>query len=414
MRRLKRYHLYLLTIICLIISNSAIGGDIEAEILQYKLGRFYFGPGTEADIYENCPFIIYSGADSIGTGRIEKSFPGISFSYPDRVNYDTLLFDSIHILISPAEIDSLAIINIGILDGTEISDFLTSSPPSLTIYGNRINIIKYNSFFEMTLALESGKIDIIASYKNFNSRSSDLEYISKPADYFAAMIPNVESNLNIKGILTNSLYYRYNPELFSIYYDGDKILSYNRLIPIDSTTDRFIEYNPAKGKNLLRSLTNFNGEIDIAPSCPALKKLSDYFEDILARDKISIKPGSEDIILAFIPIERNNPGAGLDSIFNIMLRAAPLNGEVETNLALIENYIDNGNQTIDTARSLYYYGLAEKSLIEEFGVFPLYRPMIYFAFSSNLKNQPNNPEETFDLETLKVIKPIMPNRDNNK
>jgi len=403
MRIMKIHKLSLLILIALLANSNAICGEIPAEIIQYKLDRIYFSEATESNIYENCDFILFSRQDSIGSGKIEKSFPGLSFSHKNCVNYDTVSIDSIRVIIRQAEIDSQSVINIGLLEGTELYDFSSSPIPKSTQHGNPINVIKFTSFFEMTLALESGKIDLIASYKSFRSQTDDFSYFSIKADYFAAMIPNVESNLNAKGILTNSLYYRYNQKLFSIYYDGNDIHSYYNLFPNNSSVPRHLDYDPSKGKSLLRSLTDFNNQIDIAPSRKSLIKLSDYFEDILARDKINITNATDDIILAYIPINSENPGAGLDSIFNIMLRAAPLNGDVEENLAIVENYIDNGHRAIDSAQSRSYYSKAEKSLIEDFGVFPIYRPVIYFAVSPKIKTPDYDKNAGFDLASLKLI-----------
>ena len=102
--------------LCLLGSIDTLPGNISTDVLQYKLHRLYFPFGTEADIYENCQFYLIINSDTVYSGIIETSYPGISISFPIDYAFGSLAIDSLNVLIKTAGIDSLSPIRIGVLN----------------------------------------------------------------------------------------------------------------------------------------------------------------------------------------------------------------------------------------------------------------------------------------------------------
>ena len=66
-------------LISLFCFSSLAAGEIEKDILKYKLDRLYFDCGVEALVFENSNFSVIHKKDTIYKGQIEQSSTGISF-----------------------------------------------------------------------------------------------------------------------------------------------------------------------------------------------------------------------------------------------------------------------------------------------------------------------------------------------
>ncbi|RKX25412.1 MAG: hypothetical protein DRP46_12025, partial [Candidatus Zixiibacteriota bacterium] len=70
-----------------------------------------------------------------------------------------------------------------------------------------------------------------------------------------------------------------------------------------------------------------------------------------------------------------------------VLSADTLSGEpVNTVIRIIDNDIKQGDKISDVAKAAYYYDRAERSLIDDLGVFPLFRPIVYMTSYRYLSN----------------------------
>ncbi len=399
-----------LIVICCITEAA----ELRCNILQYKTDRFYFPHGEEDNVFPGCEFTIYNREDSIYyAGYIENSHPGISYSYPTSVKFDTVVLADLVGRISTALIDSQSVITLGILSDNKIEDFFNVSmfedrhkigdSSYCTDAGNSINFRSFSSFFAMTLAFEQGEIDGFASYKKPAVQSRKAEIISTPAMYFAAMVPNVSSSFNEKGVLSTSLYYRFNPKLFAYYYKGDDLHPFNRLYLREELPERLYDYNPAKGKSLLSVLDMTGRSVKIHFSHPHLKTIAEYFVDILSRDRVNASVDSADLYMTYIPLDSLNPGESLDSIHTILLQDAAIGGRAEMDLDIVENYIELGMNSDNHDSRMRYFKKAEQDLMESFGVLPLYRPTHFFAFGNHIKNAWFDADSRIDLLNLKYI-----------
>lgn len=374
-------------------------GELRSDILQAKSDRLYFPHGREKLIFARSRFTLYNDNDSLCSGLIEFSGPGVSYSAPIYSLPGLLNIGSLYALIETAEIDSVSTIRIGInlpdRRGLSVSNgrlFEESNPP-LKLFsdnGNPFEIVFYDSFLEMTLALEAHRIDGFISFKEYRPSGGDIVTTAHPFDYFAALIPNVSRSVNRRGILSTSLYYRFGPSQSSAYFTGDGVRPFNRLYMRGGDGPRFYEYNPGKGRRLLKSLDGKPKEISIAISETMLTETGNYFIDILNRDRIKCRLDryreNYDLYLDFVPVSPDDPSVGLKYISRVVASDAPAGDEVNETLRIIENYIELGDGAADRDAAMYYYERAERGLVDDIGVFPLFQPTIYVTSYDYIRN----------------------------
>lgn len=376
-------------------------GQVRCGILQYKLDRLYFPFGEEENIFPNSRFVLYNNTDSLMTGRIASSQPGVSYSYPMDSSLALSDIDSLHAIIETADIDSVSMIRIGfdLPEGRKSTLHHNENIPGesaplfhiVTSAGNPLEIVIYNSFLEMTLALEAHQIDGFISFNEYKPFGADIATAAYPAEYFAALIPDVSRPVNERGILSTSLYYRFNSAQSSAYFAGDGVRQFNSLYLKEPPVPRFYDYDPEKGRNLLKALGKKPKEISIAVSEAALIGTANYFIDILNRDRIKCRLEEDrdkdhDLYMDFVPLSETDRAASLRYIVSV-ISADTVSGEpVNTTLKIIDNYIRQGDALTDAGSAAYYYDRAERSLIDDLGVFPLFRSTIYMTAYDYIRN----------------------------
>ena len=401
MSGLRIFLLIIMTAVMLVMTVIVQAGQIECDVLQYKLGRLYFPHGQEEMVFEHSPFTIYKGDDSICSGMIGFSGDGVSYSEPLGYELDNDKIESLHAEIATAEIDSTSTIRIGFeLPGGENcgpvgseKTFDELNPPlrAITKNGNPLELHFYNSFLEMTFGLEAHKIDGFISFNEYKPSDEDIITVAYPAEFFAVLFPIVSHPVNDRGVLSTSMYYRFNPLQSSSFFSGDGVRPFNSLYLKDAPTGRFYDYDPEKGRDLLKALKKKPKEISIAVSEPTLIKTANYFVDILNRDRIKCRfekdrDNYHDIYLDLVPLSEDDPAGSLRYIVRV-LSADTLSGEpVNTVIRIIDNYIKQGDKISDVAKAAYYYDRAERSLIDDLGVFPLFRPIVYMTSYRYLSN----------------------------
>ncbi|MEW5923070.1 MAG: hypothetical protein AB1746_03700 [Candidatus Zixiibacteriota bacterium] len=393
LRRYRTIAIFICAVVLLVVGEIQ-AAQLQSKVLQYKLDRLYFSFGEEAFIFKNGLFILYDGADSILAGKIELSQPGVSYSFPlaDSLVIDDM--DSLYALIETADIDSVSRIRIGfdLPEFQKLNERHNENIPGeiapalqfLTTAGNILEIAFYESFMEMTMALEAHQIDGFISMNEYRPSNDAVTTTACPAEFFAALLPVISHPVNNRGILSTSMYYRFNEAQSAAYYNGDGARPFNTLYLKDSTGSRFYEYNPERGRKLLNALDKKPKEIAIAVSERTLYKTANYFIDVLNRDRMKCRLEKDrnknhDIYLDFVTISEDDPVTSLRYIVNVIAADTSAGDPVNTVLRIIDNYIRRGDAMMGTNETAYYYNRAERSLVDDLGVFPLYRPTIYMT-----------------------------------
>jgi hypothetical protein len=395
-------------------------GEITARILQFKMNRLYFPVGEEENIFRDSPFVICLFNDTIYQGRIEASFPGISYSYPVDSVFDTAAIDTCYGIIEAAEIDSLSPINIGILKSLPYGDFSNASGILAGItaadsqgigfsrYGTTLNTHLYNSWVEMQIDFESGLIDAVCSFDAVISPGIIAETISAPAPFYVALIPNVSRTVNKNGLLTTSLYYRFNEDRLYALFNGRNAEPFRCLYLTDAPCPRAYEFDPDKGRNLLNYLKKRPRKVKIAYENSTLKRLAQYFADILSRDKINVKLTTSfsdaDIYISYVPLHGEKIDTSLYYIMDILTTDTTEGNPMNSNVSITANYLELQRGSSDPETRTYYLNLAQRDLREYLGVFPLLRPTVYFAAGGNLKGYSFNRDGRLELKDLRKIR----------
>nr|MBN2276421.1 hypothetical protein [candidate division Zixibacteria bacterium] len=421
---MRHPNIYIIVYGLILVGLLAAFGTAEVigPILQYKLDRLYFPYGEEADLYPGHLFLIYKGDSLIYRGLIEHSMIGVSYSYPTGGIFDTVEIGLCRAVIETAEIDTGATITIGISEFPKLyggDKFPMLFPPdssaadstiSATNSGNRLVIKKYGNYTEMLIAFETGEIEAFVSYRNYDAPGKRYKAISAPAPYIAVLAPDISRAANDKGLLTTSLYYRYNPKNPEILFDGDGLEPCNCLYPSDSGCDRFYEYDPEKGEVLLTVLDKRPRKLKIAAADPKLLKTAEYFADVLSRDRIKteIAFGRDDydMIVMFIPMLSGKSESGMQSALGLIGAGGISDKTSKENIKVIGNYIELGRLANSQSGREYYFHLADRGFKEDFGLFPLYRPSLYFVGQDYLKGGRFDEDGSIDLRPLYLIKPM--------
>lgn len=408
-----------LLLLLISISSNCVAESIQANILQIKLNRVYFNVGEEENIFGNCEYSICSNDDTLSKGLIEASYPGVSFSYPDSSLSNLILRDSIYGIIQPANIDSLSPINIGILRSipygnpsnfpgiiSAISES-DSSDFGSTKYGNNIHTYLYDSKIEMLIDFESGFLDAYVSYFGENTHKRKSSITSAPAPFFVALIPNISKPLNIKGLLTTSIYYRFSENRIANFFDGDSALPLFCLFPRADTCPRMFEFNPEKGRTLLGYLDKKPKKLVIGYQNEFLSRPAQYFADILSRDRIKVRLAEQlsdaDVYLRYLPYQTAIPDTSFCSLLNILKMDLPEDNAFESSLDEIELDLARQEQTSDPNSKIYYLNLAQRTMMEDIGVFPLFRPVLFFAAGENIKGYSFNKDGLLQIGNLRKI-----------
>ena len=412
---MKRNHKIICCIIflCLLGSIDALPGSISTDVLQYKLHRLYFPYGTEADIYENCEFFLINNGDTVYNGTIETSYPGISISIPINNLFVTL--DSLSVLIKTADIDGLSPIRIGVLnsmlhDRNDNHCFLFNYD-SLTYNGNLLRIRTYDSELKMQIDFESGQIDGFFSFETPNINTGNMKSIISPAPFVAALIPNTAREINEKGILTTSLFYRFDEEKLPILFNGRNPAPFYCLCPTGDSCLRPYDYNPDKGRKLLNYLRTKPGQAKMAVADHSLRGLGEYFADILSRDRIKVQLTNNfddaDIYLQYIPYIEARTDSAYKYIVNMLSRDTIPGNDINKALVDLANTLELHDRTSSITGRNHFIKLARRTLHEDIGLFPLFRPSVYFSARNTLRGYGFNRHGIFNIKSLKLI--IIPN-----
>ncbi len=398
---LKRFLFFLLV---LPVGSSAQAGELPVEVSDYRLDRLYFSIGEEARIYEHSRFTILRGDDSLYAGRIEHAWQGVAISSTTDRYFDSLDTDSIHAMIETAEIDTISIVVIG----TDLSGLQLWSEIAP---GDRIDIREYDDRQSMLEDFESDQLDGVLSFQNLSPHPEDVTTISEPAPYLAALIPHVGRQVNFQGQLTTSLYYRSDRAHLARSFDGDLLVMTNRFEadPLyDQPPGRLFEYNPVRGRQLFDQMTFSPASIALHSGHTALNGLAHYLADIVSRDRCAVRlvdnPGAADVRLAFVPVSRTLPSVSVYSIFHQLIVDSVADmaaGEHVRRIAAELKYVESPPRPEDYFRHLRRAG---RIMIEDLGLFPLFRPTVFLHTHRQLQDFSFNDDGQIDFSSGILLK----------
>ncbi len=383
---------------------------IAGTILQVKLDRLYFDRGREDYIFRDCRFVVHRGYDSIYSGCVEASFPGVSYSYPAGGVFDTMNVAVLHIWLERAPVDTTTSITIGHVGYLPIDP--SRALPIVDSLGrpasqNPVDIRTYESTFELNLAFESDVLDGCVAYHRVGAAGEGTRIVVRPAPFFVAMIPNPASELNRGGMLTTSLYYRLDPRRMPLYFDGDLIAPYNRLGAGGDTLPRPFPYDPASGRDILQTLHVRSRNVQIEPMRPMFEKLAGYFADILSRDRFFTSFGptldNPDVRLVAVPIY-DDVLPSLRFIYDRLTEDTAGSQASNETVTIIGGYLDMAEQAADSSQRAYYTHLAETSLRDDVGVFPLFRPTLFVTLRPGLLGDPFTTSDYPDLSGVTKVR----------
>ncbi|RKX24945.1 MAG: hypothetical protein DRP45_07075 [Candidatus Zixiibacteriota bacterium] len=416
-----------LFIIILILCLSAIPvtsvGQVECDILQCKLDRLYFPVGEEALVFEHAPFVILTGTDTVYQGRVDHAYEGISVSTPVEGFFDTLSLDSLKVVIETAAIDSSATIAIG----TDIIglDLLSPNRQIAESYAPTVTLRQYEHRSQMMQDFRSGFLDGYLSFECPGASTEGICTLQHMLPYIVALVPNVGRQCNLSGQLTTALYYLYDPARLSLYFDGS-VQAVNRFNLhsaksniLHSNNYRLFPYAPGRGKSLLSRLSFPPDSLSICASTRSLGRTAHYFADILAQSFFRVRLDTDrdnaNIYVEYIPVSKSVPSTSMFALYHKLVQDTVGGIAASEQVRLISHYLDYVARASEkgegTVSSDYYAYLdrAERVMIEELGVFPLFQPIVIFSAYKSLRNVRFDNDGFLDLsEAFKVVMPTDP------
>jgi len=403
---------------------TVTAADMEIDILQYKLGRLYFGAGPEQNVFTGCPFVLFHGQDTVYAGVIEYSYPGVSISRPTFGFTDTLALDQHRAIIMTAVADSVSPVTVGCygvhpfelvrshagVDSQQTVE--TGVEVDTTENGNPV-IFSCNEPYTLAWDYESGQYDGFFSASMFpESMRINAHMTSSEAPFIAVLVPNLSVEANKDGFITTSLYYRYSVDhLWPTFFQSEVPQTINRLYLTDGAGSRSFPYDADKGQQLMSKGKNHPTKLKIGVLNPRLESLAEYFADILARQRIRVEVKKYDIeadlLLTFVMVDWEDPTASLQDVYSMLAAGDPKDKSVKETLAIVGNYIQSARQADDVSTLFHYCRLADRTMQHELGVFPLYRPTIYFLAGKHLKNARFDRSGYLDLDALtRIMLPV--------
>lgn len=345
------------------------------------------------------------GSDTIARGMIEYSGPAICYSYPVDSMVDSSNTESWRAFIEAAEIDSLSPITLGTTCYFADRDTAITSES-----GAPIAMVFYASPLAMQLDLESGKLDGCLSYNRYPSVRRSYGAASSPAPYYCAIVPGISEHAQRNSLLTTSLYYRLNEDKYPVVFDGDGVTPVNRLCPASGDLPRHYSYEPGRGRALGRELARSTRNVSISVVDHNLEKAALYFSDILSRERIkaslSDSDGEADCRLIFVPADRSDRGGSLRYLYDVLAADTSAGESFNQTVRIIGKYLELAQSATDSTQIDRFLTMAEQSMAEDIGVFPLFRPRLYFFARDNLKGFSFGVNGELDIRHL--VKIVLP------
>lgn len=407
-------------IACLIMVAGAVAdaASVEVDILKLRNGRLYFDAGTERYIFADHRFAITCSGDTITTGTIERSFDGLSYGTA-ALGTDLLTVDSCVARIEIATVDSTSTIVVGLVESAPHNDWQVVScrrPDSLPADQIWIDTTEavvtrtFQSQLALVLAYENGDIDVMISPEEpiVSTRQADIQAV--PAPYYFALIPDCGSSINDDGLLTTSMYYRFDHTRLAELTASDLAQPWTSLYYDNKAGTRPYSFDPPLGRSLLARTSIPVRRVGIAYQYDLLQPLAAYFGDMLARDRIRVTIDREleqpELRFVAIPLYADRPWQSLEVVGHILARDTSAFSQEAELLRQTFERLKLIRQFHDQPQGRTYLQRTARSLVDDLGVFPLYRPGIYLGLSPQLTGVSITEEGRIDFcDALKLVSP---------
>lgn len=375
------------------ITSLVSAGELKTDILQYRNDKLYFAGGKDVLIFKNQHFSVFNKDNQqIYSGKIEQSLEGVSFSSPTELFFDSLSIKDCYAVIETADIDTVSEIKIGF----DVSNVCSGTKDST------IRLIPFHRDYPDKDVLT---LDGLLSYNRiYYINLGNTKY--HPAPCIAFILPNLSKKVNEQKYLSTSLYYRFDNMQLSYLFDGTDPAYESSFINNDSILERTYKYDPERGKRLARNIRNKPDSLIIG-SDPYLKKAADYFADILAQDRFIVTTTdnykNSDVYIGFAPYLKSDPVKTFEWIVN-QLESVDIPDEADKEaIDIIKKHIESYKATDRPESEEYYLKLMDYSLKYDLGVFPLFRPTLYFHYFDNLTNVRFNDNGDLDYDSMRMV-----------
>ena len=408
--------------ILLVSAAACSAAELVCPVLKYDHDRLYFGCGREDLVFRDAPFTVQVGKQLIYRGRIEFVDLGIAYSHQTGRVFDTIPIDSLRAEITIAEIDSSAHVVLG------TTGFLPTSVPSGdaaplhinstehtlkdhsasdTLDDPNVSFRRYPSHSDMRSDFDAGRIDGFFSFQAPPPLGEAGTVTRFPAPFLFALVPDISSNITRNSLLATSIYYRFDPQRLWVLFDGDSAIALNCFCPFDSSCVRPYPYDPDRGRQLGRRVRDEIESVRLSYDTPELRKTALYFSDILSRDPIHVRPGLEkrggDCRLIAVPLSDTNQFAGVEYILDYLATDTANARPINQTIALASSYLRLARLAGTDSLRAEQFRKCERTLTEEIGAFPLFRPLIFLVSSRAVIDWSFTPDGELEWRNLKKL-----------
>jgi len=404
-------------------TTLAQAATIDVDILKVQNDRVYFDAGTESYIFGEHRFTLLCHEDTFATGTIARSFDGLSFGRADYFS-DTVQLESCIGRVEVASIDSTGTIVIGLVESSPLNHWQIVSCERTDSITDNLDVIdsgrtivarRFESQLAMVLAYESGEVDAMVGPDRPTPRGRTAEVVPLPAPYFFALLPNPESHANNDALLTTSLYYRFDQSRLTYLYDQAPALPFDRLCLGNIGRVRPYEYNPAVGRTLLSRMTPPIRRAAISYEYESLRPVAVFFGDLLSRDRVRITLGEElsdpDVSITAIPLYADRPWMSMEVIGHILAQDTVDNSRESELVRQLFERLQLARRFAGEDQGGAYLRRAEQGLIDDLGVFALFRPTVYLATSQRIAGVEITDEGRVDF--CRAVRLVPPNHTEN-
>lgn len=404
--------------VCIVapVTHSA---EIVSRLLQVKEGRFYFADGSERRVFPGARFCLIADQDTLLCGRIAQTFEGISWS---AVTNDSIAtgpenLDSAYALIQTADVDTDSEIRLACMPDLPLEHLMQNAGQSLAPHslissrvmatghnGNHIVVVNERHDDNVLLQFENSRIDGYFTYEQPQHHRRPAVVKSFPAPFIVVLVPNLSRPANSGGLLTTSLYYRFEPDRLPYWFAGDSTMAITMLLPGIDSCPRAYAVNARRGREVLESITALPSRLTIGLSQSGLERMAEYFADILSRDRrrvdIVYDDVEADLFLTIIPFQSDSPLEGAQDLHSSLARTRPAFQAQQEALDLLAARMSSAWKATSDDQRQHYIELIDRTLKSDLGVFPLFRPTVFFVSGRDLADVQFSESGRVDLPAL--------------
>ena len=389
------------------LNGVAAGSTITAPILYRNFDRVSFPYGTDVHIYSGCRFAIVEGDSTVVSGEIEISRPGISISRPITA-LDSLVLDSGMVaVIDRFEVDSAARVRIGLMAYLPVERVMTVAGADSRFAV--VEAVPYQNQLKMLYDYEAGRLDGFVTDYAPRLEGVASECLSSAAAWVVALAPNPASALVQDGMVTTSLFYRFDPVSLPLITDGDSAVAWFALTDDSTQNVRRFPFDPETGRRLLRNLRSLPHQLVLGVENESLTRPAAFFADVLARDRITTKIADTfhgaDLKLVSIPLEAADDTVSLRYLIEYLAADTTAGMPINEAIAQAASHLAAASRQPDSSLRAAALQRAVRKLIDDGGVFPLFRPGLFLTYRSTIGGISVDPNSRFDLTHISVLIP---------